>query len=201
MDTAFNDILNLVLTHSYLFIFVMMVLEGPVVTFAAAFAASQGYLNIWLVLLISLVGDLAGDVFYYWLGRLGRHTLVERFGYRVGLTPERLRNIENHLYTHSTKTIIAMKLTPVLSGPGLMIAGASRISFLKYFSTCCAVIIPNSLFFVGMGYLFGSTYEKIFKYYNIFGIALVFAIIAAAIFYGYKIFVARLSHKIENLDQ
>lgn len=45
-----------------------MVVEGPIVTSIAAFAASLGYLDIYMILIISLLGNLIPDILLFFIG-------------------------------------------------------------------------------------------------------------------------------------
>jgi len=60
MDYAFS----LLLTYKYLILIPLAVVEGPIITVIAGFLITLGYMNIFLVYLIVIAGDLAGDYFF-----------------------------------------------------------------------------------------------------------------------------------------
>ncbi len=76
---TFSAATQWVLMHGYWVIFLAMLIEGPVVTAAAAFAVALGYFNLWAIFGLSLAGDLVADIIYYAIGYWGRITVVERF--------------------------------------------------------------------------------------------------------------------------
>jgi membrane protein DedA with SNARE-associated domain len=48
--------------------FILMALEGPVITIISSFGASFGYFNIGIVILLSILGDYVGDTFPFLFG-------------------------------------------------------------------------------------------------------------------------------------
>jgi membrane protein DedA with SNARE-associated domain len=64
-----QDITDLLLHYKYLIMFVLMFFELPVVGFISAFLAAKGYFNFGMVYLLSISGDVAGDLLRYRIGR------------------------------------------------------------------------------------------------------------------------------------
>ncbi len=64
---------NLIHSYGFLPVLVGTFFEGETVLILAAFSAHQGYLPLSEVILSAFVGTLAGDQFYFYLGR--RHNL------------------------------------------------------------------------------------------------------------------------------
>jgi membrane protein DedA with SNARE-associated domain len=56
-------------TYGALGVLVGAFFEGEAVVILAAFAAHQGYLPLWQVVLASFIGACLGDQFYFYLGR------------------------------------------------------------------------------------------------------------------------------------
>src|SRR5437762_2032987 len=111
MNTSdFSAVFAWTISHGYLLMFIAMLIEGPIVTSAAAFAAALGYFNIPMVFLLSLLGDIVADIIYYAIGYWGRLKIVDRIGPKFGLSKERMGNIEKLLGEHRIKTILAIKL-------------------------------------------------------------------------------------------
>ncbi len=156
--TNFSAVLGWVIAHGYFLIFLVLCVEGPVVTAATAFAAALGYFNPLGILLLSVLGDLVPDTAYYVVGYIGRRKLIERFGSRFGLTPARLERLERLLKNNLYRTMITLKLTPVVSTVGLALVGALGLSFSRYLFLCAVVTIPKSLIFFIIGYYFGHLY-------------------------------------------
>ncbi|MEK7094156.1 MAG: hypothetical protein AAB903_02330, partial [Patescibacteria group bacterium] len=117
--SSFINVVDWVTTHSYLLIFLALVVEGPIVTAASAFAATLGYLDLRVVFVLSFLGDLTGDLTYYSIGYWGRKGFIEKYGKHFGLTPSRLERVAGLIKTHPIKTLVASKYIPIISASGL----------------------------------------------------------------------------------
>lgn len=168
MDTAsFQGILHWVIAHGYTLLFILMFIEGPVVTAAGAFAAALGYFNIWLILLISVLANLIPDFLYYAMGYWGRHALVDKYGHYFGVTPERMIAAEKLAHKHSGKSLLMIKLVPFLATPGLIVVGATKMDLRKYTFWSVVITVPTSGFYLILGYYFGAAYATIDSYMHI----------------------------------
>jgi membrane protein DedA with SNARE-associated domain len=83
--------------YGYPFITGLVILEcagllvpGETVLLAASVAAAHGHLNIWLVIVSASIGAILGNFIGYLVGRALGHTLIAKYGPRVGLTHRRL---------------------------------------------------------------------------------------------------------------
>ena len=199
-NASFSGALEWVKSAGYFLMFIAMVIEGPVITSAAAFATALGYFNIFVVILLSIAGDLVGDYIYYGIGYYGRVRFVEKYGHKIGLTQARLKHMEHLINTHPKKTLTAIKLAPLLPAPGLMMIGASRMPLKRYTWLTFLVALPKTLLFFALGYYFGAAYDRfsaVFQNGEYFILAAV--AVTVIVFYGYKQLSARLSARLEAI--
>ncbi len=197
---TFSGAFGWLIAHGYPLMFLAMLVEGPVVTAAASFAAAFGYFNIFIVFILSILGDVTADVIYYAVGYCGRIMVVQKFGRRFGLTEERIRKIEALLNSHPAKALIALKLAPILPTPGLMIAGTSRMPLKKFITICSFVILPKTIFFVVLGYYFGSAYSAILRKFEKGELILgIIVIIILAIYYAFTKLSSYVARKVEKI--
>ena len=201
MDVSnFSGAFTWIIQHGYFLMFVIMLIEGPVITAAAAFAVALGYFDGWLVFLLSILGNLIPDVIYYIIGYWGRKKLVNKYMHYFGLSQERILFLENLSFRHAGKAITLIKLVPLLATPGLIIAGAIRMPLKKYIFWCVALTVPSSFFFYIMGYYFGATYDKMERYLNLGIVAIILALLFfVLISFGYGKLTAKLAKKIDKL--
>jgi membrane protein DedA with SNARE-associated domain len=136
------------------------VAEGPIVTILAGYLASQGYVNAFLAYLIVVTGDITGDLAWYAAGRWGRLGVGSKWARRIGITPERLRRVEEHFERHSGKTLVVGKLTQGLGALVLLGAGATRMRPLRFLVYNLAATLPKSLALLLFGYYFGKAYGR-----------------------------------------
>lgn len=157
--TNFNEVVAWVINHGYLIIFLIMCVEGPMITAASGFASALGYFNPWIILILAILGDLVPDTIYYYLGYFSRFTFIEKIGYRLGLTKIRIVKMESGLKDHFGKTMVAMKLTPFITTFGFILVGYLRQSFIRFMKYCAGVTVPKAILFLTIGYFFGHLYN------------------------------------------
>lgn len=167
-------------SQGYLLVFLLMMAEGPVVTYVAAFAASLGFFKIYYIWAMSLLATTLMDIMWFSIGKYGGETAVFKyFMNRFG--ESRINKFETFLIDHPGKTILVAKLTPGLSPPGLMLAGAIKVPFRKFLFFSSIFVATASSAFVWLGYYSGvafSTVSKYFKYGEILIGATVITIVA-----------------------
>ncbi len=171
--------------QSYTLLFIAMLIEGPVVTAAAAFGAALGALNVWAVLILSILGNLIPDGFLYAFGYWGREKFVDKYGHFIGLTKPKIQQAERAIHKHAGKSLIAIKLIPLLATPGLVAAGIAKMDIKKFAFWCVIITIPSSLLYLLIGYYFGAAYSQLVHYLNIGGyiIAAAIAIVLLALYF------------------
>ncbi|MFA7208831.1 MAG: VTT domain-containing protein [Parcubacteria group bacterium] len=197
--TNFQQASDWAMGHSYFFIFLIMCAEGPITTAAAGFAAALGYFNPWAILAISVLGDLVPDSIYYLFGYLSRLTLIEKIGFRLGLTQSRIDSLEDKLKKHFGKSMVILKLTPVLPTFGFMLVGYLKLSFIAFTKFSAAVTVPKSILFLALGYFFGRLYDinQYLHYAEIFFPAVIAG--GMVVFAIYKKMINAVAKKIEKL--
>lgn len=188
------EILLFIQSNGYLIFFIAMVIEGPVVNTAAAFAASLGYFNICIIFLIAILGDLIGDLIYFFIGRFSRTFILDEYGHHVGLSKKRISYIEKNLHNHFMKTLLFVKLTPFIVGPGLTIIGASKVKLSKFIFSSLIITIPTCIFFTLTGYYFGMAVDKFMKIFNNISIIIIAIILLIVVIpYLYKLIASRIA--------
>jgi membrane protein DedA with SNARE-associated domain len=192
MAYDFASVLNFVESSGYLLIFIAMVIEGPMVTSAAAFAASLGYLNIFIVFFISLLGDLIGDGVYYYFGRVLRKRVIDKYIESHGIKKSQIKKLDKKIHNNLWKSMMIIKMTPPLSTPGLLLVGASKVPVKRYIFTSLIATLPLTIFYTCIGYYFGFAVKNVLDYLKMGQYALFFIIIAVVVLF----FLYRLIYKI-----
>ncbi len=155
---------SLLYTYKYAILLPLTIFEGPIVNVIAAFLASIGVMNIFAVYAIAVMGDLIGDILYYLIGRLGRHTIIPKYGRYLGITEDRIKFAEEHYKNHLLKTIAISKVAqaPILAA--LVLAGITKTDFLEFVAVVFLLALPKVLLFSIIGYYFGRSYVLIGQY-------------------------------------
>ena len=193
---SFNDLLVYAQVHGYFLVFLIMIIEGPIMTVAAAFAASLGYFNIWVIFILSGLADLVSDALFYFVGHFTRRKFFDKY---TNLFEEKsyLRKIEEKYKEHPGKTIFLLKMSP-FAAPGLMAAGAVKVPSKKYIYWNLINNVPRTIFFVAAGYFFGIFAKSILHYYNNIGYyAFFLVVVILVIYFGWK----KISNKLLKYDE
>lgn len=164
MVFSLGQISGWVAHYGYAALLPIMVIEGPIITVLAGFFSSLGYLNIFWVYGVVVVGDLIGDALWYGLGRFGRLSKLERWGRYVGITRQRVERLEKHFHEHSGKTLVLGKLSHGVGAAFLFAAGVARMPFRRYLWFNFLATLPKSLLLLLVGFYFGQAVAKINSY-------------------------------------
>lgn len=142
----------------------LAVIEGPIVTVIAGYLANRQILSLWQVIPCVIAADMLGDTLMYFLGRLALGSLGPKWRGRLGLTSQRLYSLMRGFRRNGIRILVAAKLTHAAGFAALTAAGAARMPFITFLLANTLAGIPKCLFFVALGYLFGSAYETIAKW-------------------------------------
>jgi membrane protein DedA with SNARE-associated domain len=126
--------LGLVSYFKYPLLMVGAVIEGPILMIACGFLFHQGVFPLIPLFLALLIGDLIGDVIWYYVGYHFAEKILNKHGEFFGVKPEIFEKTKKLFHKYHTKILLISKL---IMGLGLalavlMVAGATRVSFKKY---------------------------------------------------------------------
>lgn len=153
-----ETVIALVKAHGIALIAPLSIIEGPIVTVIAAYLASLAYLNIYAVIVVVILGDLAGDIVLYGAGRWGSGA---KWMAKLGLTEERLAGLTTHFQGKGARTLFIGKWTHSAGAAVLFAAGVARMPFAAFMFWNTLATVPKSLLFVAIGYSFGHLYNRI----------------------------------------
>jgi membrane protein DedA with SNARE-associated domain len=195
----FAGVLQFLQTSGYGIMFLIMLVEGPVITYIAAFAASLGIFNIFYVFILSMLGDIIGDIVLFFIGKVSKPTSIEKYEGKH-LNPTRMSKLKIYLGENPGKAIAAIKLTPFLPVPGLILAGTSNIKFKEFvfYSVLINLIYCLSMsllgFYSGVAFLTIAKYVKYIEY--LIGGTILLAVL---IFYIFKFISREITSKIKRV--
>jgi len=127
----------------------------------AGYLASQGKMELWIVVLLGIIGSILGALFNYWISlRLGR-PLILRYGKYVGLTERAYDRAEGAFRRHGEISTFAGRLIPGLRQYISLPAGLARMPLGRFilFTGLGAGIWASVLALVG--YVIGNNQEAI----------------------------------------
>jgi len=168
MSAFLATIVSIVNGMGYLGITAAMFLESSFFPFPselvlppAGYLASQGKMELWIVVVLGIVGSLLGALFNYWISlRLGR-PLILRFGRYVGLSARAYDRAEEAFRRHGEISTFVGRLIPGLRQYISLPAGLARMPIGKFllFTGLGAGIWASILAL--LGYIIGNNQELI----------------------------------------
>ena len=168
--------------HSgYLIAFLLIFIEGPIITVIAGFLTSLDYFNFILILLIAISADFLADVMYYCIGRWGGRTVLKKLEKWTKFKDEQVERLESAFQNHAGKTLVIGKFTNFIGAAILVIAGIARVPFYKFVFYNLTTTVFKSFLLLCLGYFFGAAYENInsiFGYIAFITMAAFFIVIA-----------------------
>lgn len=167
------DLPELVKTIGYLGVFTIVFLEsglligfffpGDSLLFTAGFLASQGYLNIEILILGCFIAAVLGDSIGYYIGKkLGPRIFNKEKS--IFFHKKHLERAQRFYDKHGGKTIILARFVPVIRAFAPVVAGVGKMDYKRF----VAFNLVGGVFWaIGVtlsGYYLGSLIPDVDKY-------------------------------------
>jgi len=159
-----SEIFKLLYTYSYLILFPLVVIEGPVVTIIAGFLVSLGFMDFIPTYLTIVTGDLTGDVLYYSAGRWWLNRAYKGIVNFFGINMKFVHKLETSIKKNKGPFLFFGKLSHAIGGLILFAAGSAEIPLKEFVWFNFLATLPKSLILLAVGYYFGSTVSNFKKY-------------------------------------
>lgn len=181
-----DAILYLLLKFKYLILFPLAIVEGPVLAIIAGFICTEGYLNIFIVYPVIVLGDVVGDSIVYMVGRWGVPVFLKKILKHFGMKTENIEKARGYFDANSQKAISLSKITLGIGIAGIYFAGNARIPYSRFLKICLVTSALQYVVYLGIGLLFGSAYQQISHYLNFFAAFLIVTFLSVISFYVIK---------------
>lgn len=163
MIVTTSQLISWILYYKYIILLPIAIVEGPIISVTGGFLSAQGHLTLWMVYLIVMLGDLIGDVVWYYLGYHYGHAFVKKSGKRFAITEEKIAPVKEKFHKHTYSILFLSKIT---NGLGLAIvvlftAGLSKIPFKKYMLINFSGQLIWSGVLIAIGYVFGNVLAQV----------------------------------------
>jgi membrane protein DedA with SNARE-associated domain len=146
--------------YRYPIVFPLAIAEGPIVMLLSGLLVRIGFFEFWPIYLLLIAGDLTGDIVWYFVGKHGARSLIDKYGHFFNLNEKDIEFAEDFFHKNQTRILFISKLT---MGFGfaiatLVAAGAARVPFKKYFVINLLGGFVWTGILMGVGYFFGNFY-------------------------------------------
>jgi membrane protein DedA with SNARE-associated domain len=178
----------------YLAVFLLSVAESACVpfpsevtlTFGGALAA-EGRLVLGAVILLGALGETAGGIVAWAVGRFGGRPLVERAGRFVLVSPHDLEIAERWLARRGSLGVLVGRVVPVVRTFQSLPAGVARMRLARF----AVLTFLGSLLWdgalAGVGYGLGARWHRITHGFHAATVVLAVLVVAAvAVFIGHR---------------
>ena len=141
--------------------------------------AGAGRADLVPLFAIAWLVSAVGDSITFLLGRrLGRPFLL-RSGRGIGLTDERLAGVDRWFDRYGPLAACFGRLLPLVRPFGPFLAGASRLDYRRFLPWNVLGCLLFALVFVGLGYAFYNSYDRVAETAGRVGLLLLVAVVAA----------------------
>jgi membrane protein DedA with SNARE-associated domain len=161
-------LLDLFGRYGYLVVFFGVFLEnagmpvpGETALLAGAALAHFGSLSLVRVIVTAIAGATAGDNLGFLIGRRCGRSLLERHGWRVGLTAARLRQFDRYFERYGPQTVFIARFVTGLRVFGAVLAGGSALRWRDFLIYNAAGAIAWSSAIGTAGYLLAYSWETL----------------------------------------
>ncbi len=182
----------------YLIIFVLAVIEGPVLTMLCGFLVLLGEVNPFIAFVFILLGDLVGDSLYYLLGKWSRARKSLKLMRFLGITRARLQLIEQHFKKKPIKIMALGKAAHGIGPVALIAAGLAHFPYGEFLLVNLVLTAIKSFVLMLVGYYSGHAYSQVSSALDWVAFA---AITAFLIMYFVFLYFTKTSLRHEHLDR
>jgi membrane protein DedA with SNARE-associated domain len=154
----------------------------------AGILAFEGHLNLVLVIVIGSLGELAGSLVSYGVGRLGGRPLIDRLGKYVLVTRKDVDRAERFFAGRGSWAVVVGRMLPVIRAFISLVAGLVGVPVAQFsvLSLIGTVVYATALSVIG--YELGSAWSSISHYISVGGYALaVLVVLAIVAFIAYRL--------------
>ena len=124
--------------------------------------ASQGKLNLVLVVAVSSLANLTGSLIAFWLTRrYGERIVLSRLGRRLGLSRGHLRLANRFFDRFGLWAVFVGRLLPIVRTYISFPAGVSKIGYVRFVLATLAGAIPWNFALAYAGYKLGQHYQTV----------------------------------------
>lgn len=187
-------IIQLIQGTGYFGIFILMGLESALIPIPSeitmpfsGFLAQQGTLNIYLIIVVGTVANLAGSLLAYWIGYALEETvllkLIRKYGKFILVDEHDYNRAKGWFDKYGDKIVFASRLLPGVRTIISLPAGMFEMNLKKFVIYTTVGCLIWSAFLTYVGYILGANWALLDPYYRKFEYVIVAVLILAVLWY------------------
>ena len=128
---------------------------------AAAALAAQGYFNIYLILFVTFVGSMSGDLLGFMIARhYGKQVLMDIHFFRRILISKKYHQVEEYIVDFAPSLIFSSRFMTGVSPATNILAGITKISYKTFITYAVLGEFAYALLYGFAGYMLGSQWDS-----------------------------------------
>lgn len=168
-----NWALGIINTTGYLGIFILSALESAAIPIPSevvlpfsGFLSASGRFDIWAVIFIATLANLAGSIVLFWIGKSGGRWILERYGKYFLIHKNDLEKGDRWFIRHGNKAIFWSRMLPVVRTFISLPAGVSGMNFSKFCLLTFLGALPWNAGLAFVGYKTGENWDILHDYFR-----------------------------------
>ena len=159
---------------------------------SAGFAASQGQLTLFGVIISGSIGSLIAAAVLYWIGRKIPHaalfTWIDRYGKYLFIKSDDIKKALDWFERYGHRVVFFGRMVPAVRSLISIPAGMSHMPFAKFMSYSALGTVIWTTFLACVGFYFGNNTELMQQIFNRVGYAIIALCISLGCIWLYKKF-------------
>ena len=172
----------------YVGVFLAMAIESACIPLPSeiimpfsGYLAHKGDFNLWLVGIVGALGNLAGSLLAYYVGKWGGLPLVEKYGKYILISHHDIKTAHKWFEKHGKSTVFFTRLMPVVRTFISLPAGISEMNIKTFSLYTFLGALPWSFGLAYVGFKLGENWNTLGGYFHkadlIIGVALIIGIV------------------------
>lgn len=138
-----------------------IIIPGQTFVILGGFFARTGAYNVFIAGLLAATGGFIGDMVGYYTGKKIGHPFITKYGKYIKYEKKHYEKTKNLLDKHVGKALLLGRLNGITRALTPFISGTMRIPLIKFIPYTILSCMLWATVFVGIGFLFGQSYELI----------------------------------------
>ena len=173
-----GELSDLIQQYGYVAVLLGTFVEGESIALLGGFLAHGGYLDIWLVMLVSFVGSFSGDQTAYWLGR----RYGSRWKPKSAVMQARIAQADALLHRYQVSVLLGFRFVYGIRNATPFVAGSiATIPVWRFVALNAAGAAIWSTSVPAVGYFFGHTADQLLGAHAVYGPRALIAIAVVAV--------------------
>lgn len=166
---------------NYLLLFIFVIIQGTLVKLMSGAVVADSFLNMYLVLIVSISASLIADIIWFRLGSAGN--LQRVLSKRTSKQRKMIDVLQKGMRRHYFKIIFIGKMSAGLAIPANLAAGMSKVSWRRWLPAVMLGEVIYTTLLIMIGFFAATSIKQVDKTLQIAGIGVSVLILGFLLIY------------------